>query len=170
MEKFATELGINLPSLIGQLVSFLILFGLLSLLAYKPIMKMLDERKQKVKESLEQAELVKLQATKGEEEIKKQLEAAARDGQEVIARALKTGDELRQAAQVQAKQEAETLVNRAKVEIQRERDDAIDSVRKEFGDLTIAAASKVIERSLDKQAHKDLIDKVLEESKTLNKG
>ncbi len=170
MEKFAVELGINLPSLVAQLVSFLILLGLLSLIAYKPIMKMLDERSKKVKESMEQAELLKQQTAQGGEAIKKQLEAAAREGQEVISKAMRTGEELRQAAQQQAKQDAETLINRARVEIQRERDDAVDSVRREFADLTIAAASKVIERSLDKKAHKELIDKVLEESKTLKKG
>ncbi len=170
MEKFAVELGINLPSLVAQLVSFLILLGLLSLIAYKPIMKMLDERSKKVKESMEQAELLKQQTAQGGEAIKKQLEAAAREGQEVTSKAMRTGEELRQAAQQQAKQDAETLINRARVEIQRERDDAVDSVRREFADLTIIAASKVIERSLDKKAHKELIDKVLEESKTLKKG
>ncbi len=170
MDKFLVALGINLPTLVAQLISFLILFGLLFLVADKPIMKMLDERSKKVKESLEQAELVKQQAASAEEAVKKQLEVAAKEGQEVINKAVRTGEELGQAAQQQAKQEAETLINRARVEIQRERDDAIDSVRKEFADLTIMAAGKVIERSLDKKAHSELIEKVLEESETLKKG
>jgi len=55
------------------------------------------------------------------------------------------------------------------MEIQRERDDAIDELRKEFADLTILAAGKVIDRSLDKEAHRQLIDKVLEGSTTLRK-
>ena len=59
-------LGINLPTLIAQIVSFVILFGLLSLVAYKPLMKILDERSNKVKESMEQAEYVKEQAAHAE--------------------------------------------------------------------------------------------------------
>ena len=163
-------LGINLPTLLAQIINFVILFGLLYLVAYKPLMRMLDERSKKVKESMEQTEYIKEQAARAEEEVKKQLGAAAKEGQEVIARAMRTGEEVRQEAQQQAKQEAESLITRARVEIQRERDDAIDDLRKEFADLTILAAGKVIDRSLDKKTHRQLIDKVLEESTTLKKG
>jgi len=168
MEGLAS-LGINLPGLIAQIVNFAILFGLLYLVAYKPIMRMLDERSRKIKESMEQTEFIKEQAAHAEEEFEKRIEAAAREGQEVVARAAKTGEELRQKTQQQAEQEGEALINRARAEIQRERDEAIDELRKEFADLTIMAAEKVIDRSLDKEAHRQIIDKVLEESTTLKK-
>ena len=54
--------------------------------------------------------------------------------------------------------------------MQRERDEAIDELRREFVGLTIVAAGKVIDRSLDEEAHRKIIDKVLEESTTLKKG
>jgi len=163
-------LGINLPTLIAQIVNFAILFGLLYLVAYKPIMRMLDERSKKIRESMEQTELIKEQAAHAEEEVKKQLEAARRGGQELVARAERAGEEVRQKTQQEARQEGESLIARARTEIQRERDDAIDELRKEVADLTILAAGKVIDRSLDKEAHRQLIDKVLEESTTLKKG
>ena len=163
-------LGINLPTLIAQIVNFLILLGLLYLVAYKPIMRMLDERSRKVKESMEQTELIKQQAERAEEEVKKQIEAASREGQEIIARAVRSGEDVRQKAQQEARQDAESLIARAQVEIQRERDEAIGELRKEFADLTILAAGKVIDRSLDKEAHRQLIDKVLKESTTLKRG
>jgi len=163
-------LGISLPTLLAQIINFAILFGLLYLVAYKPIMRMLDERSRKIKESMEQTEFIKEQAACAEEEVKKQLEAASKQGQEVIARAMRTGEEIRQKAQQEAKQDAEVLITRAGTEIQRERDGAIDELRKEFADLTILAAGKVIDRSLDKEAHRKLIDKVLEESTTLKKN
>ena len=163
-------LGINLPTIIAQIVNFLILLGLLYLVAYKPIMRMLDERSRKVKESMEQTELIKQQAERAEEEVKKQIEAASREGQEIIARAVRSGEDVRQKAQQDARQDAESLIARARVEIQRERDEAIGELRKEFADLTILAAGKVIDRSLDREAHRQLIDKVLKESTTLKKG
>ena len=163
-------LGISLPTLVAQVINFAILFGLLYLVAYKPIMRMLNERSRKIKESMEQTELIKEQAAHAEEEVKKQLEAAAEEGQEVIVRAVRTGEEVRQGAQQQARQEAEALIARARVEIRRERDEAIDELRGEFVDLTIMAAGKVIDRSLDKEAHRRLIDKVLKESTALKKG
>ncbi|MFC1995881.1 F0F1 ATP synthase subunit B [Chloroflexota bacterium] len=164
------SLGINLPILVAQIVNFGILFGLMYLLAYKPIMRMLDERSRKIKESMEQTDSIKEQAARAEEETKKHLEAAAQEGQEVIARATRTGEEVRREAQQEAKREAESLVAKARAEIQRERDDVIDELRKEFADLTIMAASKIIDRSLDKKAHRQLIDKILEESTNLKKG
>ena len=165
-----TGLGINLPTLLAQIINFAILLGLMYLVAYKPIMRMFDERSRKIKESMEQTEYIKQQAAHAEEEVKKQLEAASKEGQKVIARAMRTGEEVKREAQQEAKQEAESLIARARTEIQRERDDAIDELRKEFADLTILAAGKVIDRSLDKKAHRQLIDKVLEESTTLRKG
>lgn len=163
-------LGINLPTLLAQTINFLILFGLLYFVAYKPILRMFDERSKKIKESMEQTEYIKEQAAHAEEEVKKQLEVASKDGQEVISRAVRTGEEIRQKVQQEAKKEAESLIARARLEIQRERDDAIEELRKEVADLTILAAGKVIDRSLDKEAHRQLIDKVLEESTTLKKG
>jgi len=164
------SLGINIPTLLAQIINFIILFGLMYLVAYKPIMRMFDERSRKIKESMEQTEFIKEQAAHAEEEVKKQLEAAGKQGQEIISRAMRTGEEATREAQAQARQEAESLLTRARTEIQRERDDAIDELRKEFADLTILAAGKVIDRALDKEAHRQLIDKVLEESTQLKKG
>ena len=115
-------LGINLPTLLAQVVNFAILLGLLYLVAYKPIMRMLDERSRKVKESMEQTELIKQQAEHAEDEVKKQLEAAGKEGMEIIARTMHTGEEMRQKAQQDARKDAETIIARARVEIQRERD------------------------------------------------
>jgi len=164
------NLGISLPTLLAQVVNFIILFGLLYLVAYRPMMRMLDQRSGKIKESMEQTEYINEQASRAEEEAEKRIEAASKEGQEVIAQAVRSGEGLRQQAQEEAKQEAESLITKARTEIQRERDDAIDELRREFADLTILAAGKVIDRSLDKKAHRQLIDKVLEESTTLKKG
>jgi F-type H+-transporting ATPase subunit b len=164
-----SELGISLPSLLTQVVTFIILLVILRFIAYKPIMRMLDERSRRVRESMEQAESIKEQSARAEEEVKKQLEAASREGQERISRAVRAGEEVKQKAQEEARREAETLIDRARAEIQRERDEAIGEVRREFADLTILAAGKVIDRSLDKKEHRQLIDEVLKESSTLKK-
>ena len=164
------ELGISLPTLIAQIVNFAILFGLMYLVAYKPIMRMFDERSRKIRESMEQTELIKQQAAHAQEEVEKRIAEASREGQEVLARSVRAGEELRQKMAQEAKQEAESLVSRARAEIQQERDQAIDELRAAFADLTIKAAEKVIDRSLDKEAHRQIIDQVLEESTTLKKG
>ena len=163
-------LGLNLGTLVAQLINFFLLLGLLYLVAYKPVMRMLDERSRRVKESMEQTEAIKQQAEHAEEEVKKRLQKAGKEGMEIVARATLSGEEVRQKAQQAAQKDADALIGRARAEIQRERDEAISDLRKEFADLTVTAAGKVIDRSLDKEAHRQLIDKVLEESKALKKG
>lgn len=162
-------LGINLPTLLAQVVNVVILLVVLYFVAYKPVMRMLDERSRRIKDSMEQADAIKEQAARTEEEVKRQLAAASKEGQERIDKSVKAGEEIREKARQSARQEAEALVARARDEIKRERDEAISELRKEVADLTIAAAEKVIDRSLDKKAHRDLIDKVLEESDVLKK-
>jgi F-type H+-transporting ATPase subunit b len=164
------SLGINPSTLLAQVINVAILFGLLYLVAYRPIMRMLDERSHKIKESMDNTEYIKQQAERAEEEAGKRIEAAAKEGQEAIARAVRTGEEVRQGAQQKAKGEAEAIIARARVEIQRERDEAIEQLRQEFADITIQAAGKVIDRTLDKKAHQDIIDRVLKESTVLKKG
>ena len=161
MGDFFVKLGVNWPILITQVVTFIILLLLLRLFAYKPIMRMMDERSKRIRESIDQAESVKQASLHAEEQVKKQLEEASREGQERLARALKAGEDVKQKAQADARREAEALIERARGEIRQERDDAIGEVRREFADLTVLAAGKVIEKSLDKEEHRELIEKVL---------
>ena len=69
-----------------------------------------------------------------------------------------------------ARQEAEAFVERAKEDIARARATALQEVRASFGDLAITAAERVIRSSLDRQAHEELINQVLEEGESLRRG
>nr|MQY55501.1 hypothetical protein [Dehalococcoidia bacterium] len=79
-------IGINWQVLLAQLISFGILFGLLLFLLYKPMRRTFDERSNRIKESMEQAEQIKEQMAKTEEQVKEQLGAARRDGQDILAK------------------------------------------------------------------------------------
>jgi F-type H+-transporting ATPase subunit b len=164
------QLGWNPATLIAQVVNFVILFVVLYFFAYKRILKVLDDRSARIKESMDQTELIKDQAARAEEESRQSIEAGIKEGQDLLNRATRTGEELRRQAQQKAQQDAEALINRARDEIQRERDDAVGALRREFADLTIMAAEKVIDHSLDKKAHREIIDKVLDEARTLKQG
>ncbi len=160
------DLGFNLPLLGAFVINFVILFGLLSVVLYRPVLKMLDERQAKIKESMEQAEQMKEQMARSEEQIKAHLGTARREGQDIITQATQIGEKLEEEAKDKARQEAESLIAKAQVEIGRERDKAIDELRKEFVDIAIKAAEKVISKTLDKKKHQELIDEALEESTT----
>jgi len=159
-------LGINLPLLVAFVINFLILFGLLTLVLYRPVLKMLDERQAKIKESIEQAERIKEQTAHSEEEIKAHLETAKKEGQAVIVQTTQIGERLKEEAKEKARQEAEAIVSKAQAEIRQERDKIVDELRKEFVDIAILAAEKVTRETLDKEKHRKLIDEVLKESAT----
>jgi F-type H+-transporting ATPase subunit b len=142
-----------------------LLFGF----AYKPIMRMLDERSNRIKESMEQAERIKEETARAEEMVKAQIEVGRKEGQAIVAQASQVGERVKEEARQEARKEVESLIARAQAEIEREREEAIEQLRQEFVDLALLAAERVINKSLDREVHRRLIEQVLEED-TLKKS
>jgi F-type H+-transporting ATPase subunit b len=163
-------LGLDLATFIGQLVSFLILLGLLVFVGYKPIRKMLDERANRIKESMEQAEATKQEYEQAKVAVQEQIGKAREEGQAIISQAAQIGDRLKEEARGEARKEAQALVERARLEMERERDKVIDDLRHEFVDTAILAAEKVINETLDKERHRKLIEQAMEESTTFKEN
>ena len=115
------QLGINLPGLITQIVSFTILFVILSKLLYKPLVNLLDQRAEKITAGLEAAERAKEEASKSEDSIRIQLEEARSEGQRLIAQARETAEKLREEEIIKVKGEIEAERVRAQTNIERER-------------------------------------------------
>jgi F-type H+-transporting ATPase subunit b len=158
------DLGINLPVLVAQIVNFTILLVVLRLVAWGPLTKMLDERRERIRESLNAADAAKAQVAESERQVHEQVEAGRREAQNLIAQAQEISSRIQADARSQAQSDAEALLARARSEIHLERDSVIADLRKEFADMTISAAEKVIKSSLDRTQHRRLIDDVLAES------
>ena len=163
------DLGLNFASLIIFLVNFLILLGILYLFAYKPVLRMMDQRAEKIRESLEAADRAREDAGRSQENMQQQLNEARIEGERLIEQAREIAERYRNEERDRAKQEAEAFIARAREDIQRERDAAIQEVRSHYAELAIAAAERVIERSLDRAAHSELIARVLEEGDKLRR-
>ena len=162
-------IGINLPLLVAFVINFVILLVLLGIFLYKPVLKMLDERQAKIKESMEEAERIRQQTAQGQEEIRANIETARKEGQAILAKAAEIGERLKDEARERAQQESESVIIKARAEIQRERDETIEQLRQEFVNIAILAAEKVINETLDKAKHRKLIGEILEENATLSK-
>lgn len=163
-------LGINLAQLITQIVGISVLLFLLVKFLYRPILKVLDERSARIQESLEAADRVKEQAAASQAQMQDEMQQAREEGQQMIAQAREMAARFRDEEMSKARQEIAAERKKAESDIQRERDAAIEDLRREFAGLAITAAERVVERSLDVSAHKDIIDKVLEESASIGKG
>ncbi len=157
-------LGINLPSLIAQLINFTILLIVLGWAFKKFLFPMLDERRKRIQEGLEASDEAKKRLAQTETETAAELDKARQEGQGLIGQAQQMSARIQEEARQSARAETETLLERARSEIQLERDAAIADLRREFADLTITAAERVIRRSLDRTAHRELIQEVLAEA------
>ena len=164
------SLGLDLATFVGQLVSFLILLGLLVYFGYKPVRRMLDERSKRIKESMEQAEATRKEYEQAKVAVEEQISQAREEGQAVITQAAQIGDRLKEEARAEARREAQAIVERTRLELERERDELIDDLRREFVNTAILAAEKVINETLDREKHKKLIKEALEESPTFKES
>ncbi len=154
-------LGISPNLLITQIVNFIILLVLLRLLLYKPILNMLNSRKQKIQESLEYAERVKAQAAEQQKEFDRKLEEARREAQAASQVAQQVGEKEREAILAQAREEARKMVEQAKGQIEYERKQMMADLHDEVVRLSLLAAQKVINQSLDERAHRQLVNDFL---------
>ena len=159
-------LGFHWPSLIAYLLNFTILLIVLTKFAYKPILKILDERSSNIKDSLELADKVREESAQQQAQLDDQLVEARKQGQSIIEDARSAAEKLSDQEREKSKKEAEEFLVKAKNDIERERNSAMDELRSNFGGLAVSAAEQIIQRSLDENTHKDIIDNVLENAFT----
>jgi F-type H+-transporting ATPase subunit b len=165
-----TDLGINLPVLVAQTVNFVALLILLRVFVYKPILNMLDERKRRIAEGLSAAEQSRQREIEAARIAQEQIDASRREGQAIVLQAQQVAQRLQEEARQSAQQQAEAMLLRARNEIQLERDNAIAELRREFADLAISAAEKVVGQALDRNAHQRLIQEALAQSSFRDSG
>jgi F-type H+-transporting ATPase subunit b len=169
MGGFAS-LGINLPLLVVFIINFIILFVLLRIFLYNPVLKMLDERAKRTKEGMELAEATKKEYEQAKSEIQKQIEKGRQEAQAIVAQALQTGEKLKEESREEATKQAQVILDRTRGELESEREKIVDGLRKEFVDIAISAAEKVIKETLDKDKHRKLIEETLQQSTVLKKN
>ncbi len=156
-----TALGINGGLLLAQIVNFLLMVFLLQKFAYKPVLNMLAQRRQRIEEGLKAAELAREEAARQRAELERQLEEERRKAQERIAAATRQTEELREKIIAEARAEAERILAEAREQAQQERERILQEARRQIAELSLLVAQKVVGESLDEQKHHQLIEKVL---------
>jgi F-type H+-transporting ATPase subunit b len=160
-------LGVSVPGLVAQLVNFILLLVILRAVAYKPIIRMLDERSARIRESMERAEEIKRQASQTEEEFARRLTEARREGQEIIAQAEKIASRIRDEEVDKTRAQVEEMRTKALEDIERERGRAVSELERQVADLAVLVAGRAIGRSLDETSHYRLVEEALAEAQKL---
>ena len=154
--------SINPGLIIWTLVVFGILLVLLWRLVFPGIVKSVEERERRIEKQLKDAEHANAEAQRLLEEHKKQIAAARNEAQDILAKAKTISQKERETLLAKAREEYDALLNRARKDIDAEKEKAIQALRREAVELSIAAASRVIEANLDTDANRKLVTNFLE--------
>lgn len=151
-------MSIDLNTMIWSIINFLVLLAILYKFLYKPLLGVLDKRKEEIANNLSHAEASRKDAEAMFADYKNQLADASTEAQEIIAKASKAAEEAKNQLMAQARDEAVAITKKAQEDIKREKEQAMKEVRDEIAGLAVLAAGKVLEKSLTKDDHEKMIN------------
>src|SRR5437899_613782 len=160
-EDAFTPFSINTGLIFWTIVVFGILLALLWRFGWPAILKTVEERERRIQQQLEEAERARAEAARLLEEHKRTIAGAKSEAQEIVAKAKALADKERETLLARAREEYDQLLERARHEIDAEKEKAIVALRREAVDLSIAAASKLLEAQLDTETNRKLVTEYL---------
>jgi F-type H+-transporting ATPase subunit b len=143
--------------------AFIILLVLLGRFAFPPLLKMLKEREETIKQSLDKAEQTRDQAEQLMNDYKKQMAEARKEAQVIIEQGKKLAESMKEDIVKEAQAEASKTIERARQEINREKEKAFEELQSKMADMVVLTSTKVVGRSLDSADHLRLIKESLQE-------
>ena len=148
---------LNLGLTVWTSFVFLALLGILWKYAWGPVLAAVEARESGIQDTLDQAASEREEAGKLLAEHRQQMADARRQAQQLIAESREAGEEVRQDIEEKARVEGQALIERARESIEREKDAALDALRRESVDLALAAAAKLMHESLDEAKDRELV-------------
>lgn len=162
--------SINLGLSIWTVVIFTSLLIVLWRFAWGPILGAVEAREKGIQNALDEAKFRQEEAEKLLAEHKAQLSDARRQASEILAEGREAADRLRKELEVKAREESDGILTRARAEIEREKDAALDTLRRESVDLALAAASKLLHVKLDDEQDRKLVMEYVDAISAENPG
>jgi F-type H+-transporting ATPase subunit b len=149
--------------MIWTIVCFAITFFVLRKFAFGPIQKTIDDRRERIRSSVEEAEHARAEARRLLEEHKQLMGQAKSEASEILAEARRIGDAQRERAREEAEVDRQRRLEDTRKQIEAETARALDQIRSEVADLTLVATSKVTGKVLDRDDHRKLIEDAIGE-------
>ena len=145
------------------IISFGILFWLLSRYAFGPLIGIMAKRQEEIARQIDEAAARHQEAEQLLAEQKQLLQKAREEAREIVERARVTSEKQAEEIISQAKAEAERQRQQALAEIQREKEVALAEMRQQMAALSLQIATKIIQKEIDAQAQRELIDSFVEQ-------
>lgn len=153
--------GLRPDLLAAQLLNFLIVLGVLWHFAYKPVMKLLDEREAKIAKSVKDAEAVEARVREFEVEREALLAAARKDAQELVTKAMAQSDERKTEMLDAAKREVERVIAKGKQQLMIDKETMLREARKDIVDIAVKAAARILHDGVSEQKSQSLAEEVV---------
>ena len=147
-------------TLLGQAISFAMFVWFCMKYVWPPIMAAIEERQKKIAEGLQAAEQAEKKLLLANESVAGQLQEAKKEAAQVIDQANKRKQQIIDEAREDAKAERANILAQAQAEIESEKSRVRDELRQQVATLVIAGTEKILERSIDVDANKDILDKL----------
>ena len=154
-------LGINLWAFVSQLVSFIIVLVLLSKWVLPPVQRMLAKRQDLIREGVENAEKAKEDLAQATKQAEKIIQEARRQAQDTVERASANAQQIGQQIESEARERAEKIYQQNEARIQQEANRARLELSRAVVNLSIGAAGKVINRSVDTKDNRRLVEEFI---------
>jgi F-type H+-transporting ATPase subunit b len=149
--------------MIWTIVCFAITFFVLRKYAFGPIQRVIDERRQRIREALEEADRSRAEARRLLEEHRALVGQARADAEEILAEARKVAEGQRERMKEETEAERQRRLEETSRQIEAETSRALEQIRAEVADLTLLATAKVTGKALDERDHRRLIDEAVSE-------
>jgi F-type H+-transporting ATPase subunit b len=149
--------------MIWTIVCFLITLYVLKRFAFGPIQTMIDERRERIRQSLEEADHAREEARRLLEEHKALIGRAQTDAEEILSEARKVADANERRMREELEDDRQRRLEETRKQIDAETRRALEQIRAEVVDLSLLAASKVTRKSLDDADHRRLIEEAVGE-------
>jgi F-type H+-transporting ATPase subunit b len=149
--------------MIWTIVAFLITLYVLKRWAFGPIQKTIDERRQRIEQSIKEAEDARNEARRLLEEHRSLIGQARGQAEEILAEARKVADSQRERVREETEADRQRRLEETRRQIEAETHRALEQIRAEVAELTLVAAAKVTGKALDDADHRRLIDDAIRE-------
>jgi F-type H+-transporting ATPase subunit b len=149
--------------MIWTIICFLVTLYVLKRFAFGPIQNMLDERRERIQRSIEEAEHARVESRKLLEEHRALIGQARGQAEEILAEARKVADSQRQRVREETEADRQRRLEETRRQIEAETQRALEQIRAEVAELTLAAATKVTGKVLEDEDHRRLIDDAIKE-------
>src|SRR5881398_3121339 len=149
--------------MIWTIVCFLVTLFVLQRFAFGPIQNMIDQRRERIRQSIEEAEHARVEARRLLEEHRSLIGEARRDAEEILAEARRVADAQRERVKEETEADRQRRLEETRRQIEAETQRALVQIRAEVASLTMIAAEKVTRKSLDDADHRRLIDEAIGE-------